>query len=59
MVGIKEGSGQVGLMLALLLWHWLIKEILAKAPSFLSENVTFIDLPTIVMLLLVLCLKIR
>lgn len=41
LVGIKEGSGRVGLMLALLPWHWLIKDILAKTPSFLSENVTF------------------
>ena len=28
-------------MLALLPWHWLIKDILAKVPSFLSKNVTF------------------
>lgn len=41
LVGIKEGFGPVGLMLALLPWHWLIKDILAKAPSFLSEKVTF------------------
>jgi len=32
-----EGSRQVGLMLALLPWHWLIQDILAKAPSFLSD----------------------
>ncbi|KAH0743158.1 hypothetical protein KY290_031151 [Solanum tuberosum] len=29
LVGMFEGSRQVGLMLALLPWHWLIQDILA------------------------------
>ncbi|TMW99986.1 hypothetical protein EJD97_001563 [Solanum chilense] len=37
LVGMLEGSRQVGLILALLPWHWLIQDILAKAPYFLSD----------------------
>uniref|UniRef100_A0A3Q7GKA1 Uncharacterized protein n=1 Tax=Solanum lycopersicum TaxID=4081 RepID=A0A3Q7GKA1_SOLLC len=37
LVEMLEGSQQVGLMLALLPWHWLIQDILAKAPYFFSD----------------------